>query len=352
MSLAAAGSFVDHPRKILFRRIWAKPILKYLNNRLGKKLIYVGLPGIKALDILEWKEHLKVIVAFQVYNYENRLSSEEAEEELQELIGILNDLETKSFIETYALYVGYMEQVIMGEEDDNNLPFVLNNYITVYNLDFCNALSTPIPVTDKDARTFECYKTDVIEKLLSIQRTKFVSGSDACFTMFLTVSASFIEIMVSKIDDDTVKAYIANNLKGVVKEKRSARLLKVYAFYKLKQIFRKHGFNMEMLPTIYYQGSGTYFHKERQKDVPFWLSTFTILGTPIEINNPPVDYDQDFKEFLEKKFVFISDTSVSCYTDMNGSIQENDYTPTIEHILSNSHTITTLWAEPENLVDA
>ena len=72
MQSAAAGSFTDHPRKDRFRKEWAKPILKYFNTQLNKKLIYLGLPGYKALDILEWKEYLKIIIAFQAGNYNNR----------------------------------------------------------------------------------------------------------------------------------------------------------------------------------------------------------------------------------------------------------------------------------------
>ncbi len=75
MSSVPAGSFTDHPRKIHFRKNWAKPILKFLYKRLNKKLIYLGLPGYRALDVLEWQEFLKIVIAFQAENIQKDQSN-------------------------------------------------------------------------------------------------------------------------------------------------------------------------------------------------------------------------------------------------------------------------------------
>ena len=99
MNNSTAGSFTDHPRKIKFRNEWAKPILRYLHERLDKKLVYLGLPGLKALDILAWKEHLRRVIAFQAENYDGRDTEVSSEVELTELQKILNELEEKKFIE-------------------------------------------------------------------------------------------------------------------------------------------------------------------------------------------------------------------------------------------------------------
>ena len=341
MSSAIAGSFIDHPRKIHFRKNWAKPILAFLHARLQKKLIYLGLPGYRALDILEWQDFLKIIIAFQAVNYDGRDATVDSDKEMNFLIEILNDLEAKKIIETYALYVGYIEQVVMSEEDDSNEPFALNDYITVYNLDFCNTLSKPFEIIGKDNKVYECFKIDVIEKLISIQRDRFNNGANACFAMFLTVNSHFFERMVTTIDDQVIKNYIANDLKGIIGDKRLIRLLKAYTFYKLNEVFKRHNFHIEILPAIYYMGSGTYYDEKRKTDRPFWLLTFTILGTPINLNDPPISYQQDFKEFLKKKFVFINDQGISCFTE--SSLSEDDYSPQISDLLSTSHTVTKLW---------
>lgn len=344
MNKANAGSFTDHPRKIKFRSEWAEPILRHLCERLNKKLVYLGLPGIKALDILAWKSHLRKVIAFQADDYDGRSGDITAEEELLELQRVLNELEEKKFIETYALYIGYIEQVVMSGEDNLGNPFVLNDYVTVYNLDFCNRMSTPYEVVGPDFNTFKCYKIDVIDKLLQIEKERFLKGVDACFVMFLTVNAHFIERMVSSINNKIIKDYISKNLRGANGERRMVRLLKAYAFHALSEVFEKHDFHFEILPTIYYQGSGNYYDDVRKKDVPYWLSTFTVFGTPKRLNQPSISFEQDFGDFLIKKFVFINDRDISCYTEAKSSIHEIDFDVRIQTILSESKTLTELWS--------
>lgn len=343
MSSSTAGSFTDHPRKVLFRSKWAKPILKYLHDRLQKKLVYLGLPGIRALDILSWQEYLRFVIAFQAENYDGRLAENAGISELDELQAILNDLETKRIIDTYALYTGYIEQVVMSGEDDYNNPFEVHDYITVYNLDFCNTLSTPFQVVGPPPKykTYDCYKIDVIERLLSLERDRFTSGADASFVMFLTVNAHFVESMVNSISEVEVKQYVSKDLRGITGDKRVIRLLKAYTFYKLNELFKKYGFHLEMFPAIYYKGSGTYYDEKRNKDVPFWLTTFTVLGTPIQLNNPKIEFGQSFGDFVRQKFVFINDKEITCFTEER--LQERDYDPDIDRILASSYTLNKLW---------
>ena len=342
MISAEAGSFTDHPRKIHFRKQWAKPILQYLSNRLQKKLIYLGLPGYRALDIIEWQDYLRIIIAFQASNYNDRDRTEDAEKELNELLEILNTLETKKIIETYSLYLGFMEQVVMSGEDDNNELLTFENYVTVYNLDFCNTLSKPYRVVGPDRKVYDCYKIDVINKLLDIQKIRFIKGENACFTMFLTVHATFLESMVISIDDPVIKKYIKSDLRGITGEKRGVRLLKAYTFFKLNKVFKDKDFHIEILPPIYYQGSGTYYDKKAKVDRPYWLLTFTILGTPVNLCEPPKSYTQDFGEYLKQKFIFINDAGIKSFTDPK--MDEKETSPDIEEILASSYTLNNLWA--------
>ncbi|MCW3070312.1 MAG: hypothetical protein JWO44_202 [Bacteroidetes bacterium] len=326
MTEASAGSFHDHPRKILFRTKWAKPILKFLHERLKKKLIYLGLPGIKALDIKEWKDYLKIVIAFQCRNYNENTEAEDTEQD--ELIDYLNTLEAQDVLEDYSLYTGYIEQVVMSGEDDDNNVFNHPDYITVYNLDFCNTLATPFPVADKAGNTKKYYKMDVIDKLLEFERERCKKNEDACFVMFLTVHSHFFEDLVNNIQDVVIQNYIKKNLGGAIDDRRNVRLLKAYSYYYLREHFKKHGFHTEILPTIYYQGTGDH-----------WLLTFTIIGTPVEINEPPISYDQNLKDLLEQKFLFISDAGMSCFTEKKGNITETDFDTDINAILAASHTI-------------
>jgi len=47
-------NYTDHPRKQVFRSQWASPLIQFINTELKKNLVYLGLPGIGALDIKEW----------------------------------------------------------------------------------------------------------------------------------------------------------------------------------------------------------------------------------------------------------------------------------------------------------
>ena len=51
--------------KILIRQSWAKPLLQFIHDHLGQKLLYLGLPGPEAEDVETWIEVLDVIFAFQ-----------------------------------------------------------------------------------------------------------------------------------------------------------------------------------------------------------------------------------------------------------------------------------------------
>ena len=126
----------------------------------------------------------------------------------------------------------------------------------------------------------------LLTSMLSIQKLRYESGSDACFALFLTVHTKFFEKIVSNIEDSVIKNYIKQNLKGITGEKRLARLLKAYTFYTLGEIFKKHGFHIELLPPIYYMGTGTYFD-ENKIERNHWMLTFTVLGTPFGIEDPP-----------------------------------------------------------------
>ena len=89
MSAETLVRFTDHPRKEVFRARWAKPLIKFINQHLNKKLVYLGLPGIAAFDVKAWIEYLRVVIAFQCLDESK--DYEEAEEEFKLLQAYLNE---------------------------------------------------------------------------------------------------------------------------------------------------------------------------------------------------------------------------------------------------------------------
>lgn len=57
------AGYTSTPSKDLIRRFINKPIIAAFASNLGSKLSYFGCPGIEGLDLLEWQDHLKEIVA-------------------------------------------------------------------------------------------------------------------------------------------------------------------------------------------------------------------------------------------------------------------------------------------------
>ncbi len=325
------AGFDDHARKILFRTQWAKPILKFISEKLDMRLVYLGLPGVKALDVLEWKEYLKIIIAFQRDGYE---------EELEDLQAILDGLESSNEVEDYKLYIGYIEEIIISGYDNTLTPFSLSKFVTVHNLDFCNALTNPVSTFDKNGKSVKYFKIKAIERLLHFERER-CSIDGSFFVMFLTVNAMFWEDVIEEITNEAFNKYLKENLINCSGEKKSIRLLKAYAYLHLTEKFKQYSFNIEILPTIYYRGKGGFYDRDDNwKD--HWLLTFTILGTPFEATNPEINFQQDFKALLEQKFIALTDNEISCHEDEE--IYEDDFDPSIHSILKNCFSNRKLWS--------
>ena len=177
--------------KNYIRTNWNKPLLQFLCKQINDKLIYLGLPSQKATDVLEWIEYIKIVIAFQCRVYSKKSSPEQNREAVEELDKILNKLEREKSIENYILFDGYLEEVILRGYDNSptQINFSLNNFVTLYNLDFCNQITSPLEFKNRTGDVETAYKFDAISKLLQIQNSlKKISDR---FILFLTVHCSY-----------------------------------------------------------------------------------------------------------------------------------------------------------------
>lgn len=333
------GSFQDHPRKQIIRQKWAKVLLALIQQRLQSKLVYLGLPGIKALDILAWIDHLDKVIAFQCNEYEGR-ADETSKSDIEHLTGVLNTLEASEKIKSYQLYQGYIEDVIITGIDENGAFYSQGDFITVYNLDFCNTLTSPRKVVDNKGNISNYFKLDVIKKLLDIQeKLQQVNGNK--FIMFLTVNSNFLEDNMDSIANAEIKKYkkiIAKITKPAVRE---VRLLKAYTFHHVTEHFKAHNFDVEFLPPIFYEGSSYPNKNKGGKKDPHMMLTFTILGTKMKAGASATP--QNIQSFLESKFIFANDTAFSNYNDP-AIASEKDCVTDVDQLLKSSNTYTQLWA--------
>src|ERR1017187_10907731 len=103
--------------KTLIRKTFNKSILKFLYEFLGdKKLIYLGLPSEKALDIKEWIEFLGAIYAFQCRDHKDPESNDRTK--VIALGNLLRDLKREnSYLKTPVVWDGFIEEVIFRGVD-------------------------------------------------------------------------------------------------------------------------------------------------------------------------------------------------------------------------------------------
>lgn len=277
------------PAKNLIRQKWAKPLLKLINEHLGKKLLYLGLPGSEAEDIFEWIDHLYKVFAFQCQD-------ERYPDAYLLLDKKLTDLEDQGKIDTFSLFEGYLEKVIMNGFDDQNKTFNLNEIVTLYNLDYCNQIDFPIKSQNIEGEPITIKKFDSIKKLLEIQSG--ILDVSTKFVLFLTIHCSY--------KDKQTKAYLQHNkiykeyvlkinkvLKGKGSEK-NARSLRLYIIENLKPFFYDEGFIPEFLPTVFYEGKA---------DTPMLL--FTIIGT----KGDEEIKQQEVNKLINSKFIKPNDAN-------------------------------------------
>lgn len=326
------GDFKDHPSKKIIREQWCKPLIKFIHDTLHYKFIYLGLPGPQAIDLLTWIEYIDQVIAFQCRDYPKPSSISQPKTKVHELEAKLRELERKGKISTFALYDGFMEEVILRGKDTTGNRFNQNDVVTVYNLDFCNAITTPLSVTDDKGNTRKYYKSEVIRKLLEIQRD--ISSTIRCkkFIMFLTIHSNFMDNeqarFIKQNKDKDIKNFI-NSLQRVTGLPKTLKLLKAYMYQIINNFFCHCDFTPEILPAIYYCHDG------------HWLVHFTIIGTLNQQVSALSPCLQNPNDFFSQKFLTIKNNILKP-SSINGMV-ESDCPDNLVNAFQDSPSYKELW---------
>lgn len=332
------GEFKNTIQKEIIRTQWCKSLIKFVHEKLRYKLIYLGLPGPQALDLLEWIDYIDQVIAFQCRDYPKPSSISQSRNKVLELENKLRDFERQGKLTTFSLYDGYIEEVALRGRDINGNHLSQNNVVTIYNLDFCNGITFPLEVKDDKGNIQKYYKFDAIRRLLEIQRD--ISSQTICkkFIMFLTVHSSFweeeAEHFISQAESEPLKEYFLkiNSLHGASKR---IRLLKAYIFDTVKKYFCNYDFTPEFLPVINYEGAGL----NRRN----WLLLFTIVGAENKgISGAPCF--QNSGAFLNQKFLTVCNRTITISLDQVGITEVNGFQNSVE-AFKNSECYKQLWAE-------
>lgn len=331
------GEFRDHVSKRIIREQWCKPLLQYIHKVLRYKLIYLGLPGPQALDLLNWIEYIDQVIAFQCRDYPKPSSIEQPRDKIVELETRLSDFERQGKLTTFTIYDGYIEEVVLRGRDTNGSFFSQNDVVTVYNLDFCNGITVPLIIKDDSGNTQKLYKSEAIRKLLEIQRDISLHTRCKKFVMFITIHSNFWykeeRRFITQMQDTEINEYISTALASINGRWRIVKLLKAYMFQIIRSFSCHCDFTPEFLPVIYYKGVG--------KDKENWLMLFTIIGAlnkTIAANAPCL---QNSQCFLNSTFL-IPDSEKLLPMCIRG-IKETDCTHDSVDAFKNTECYKQLW---------
>ena len=330
------------PSKIKIRQEWSLPLLKLISETTGKKLVYLGLPSPDADDIHDWIDYIDKVIAFQCRKYPKQSDPSQSREALDLLEDKLNTLETQGKISTFTIYDGYIEEVLLRGRDISNNDYHQDEVITLYNLDYCNSLSTPINYLDLEGIVREGYKFQTIQKLMDFQNK--IQLNSKKFILFLTIHCDYYEpemgALISDGCDNALKPIHQqyNSIEDII-EKR-ARLLRSYTIQNLKTFFTSNGFIPEFLPTINYNG----------KPLPssqgsYILLHFSVLGTQMQQSAGIAPSYQDTADLIKQNFIYVRDGNVQDKKIQNLNEEDVQFAP--EDYITKSESFVRHWMHHE-----
>ena len=329
--------FGSEDKKVIRSR-WAKPLLAFLHNILGKKLFYLGLPDSQAFDIHEWIEYLDVVYAFQCRDHKAASDPSQSRDKILELESVGLSLNRRGKLSDFQVFDGYIEEVVLRGYDNSptRKDFIQNDVVTVYNLDFCNNISSPIKYLDRQGNYCEAYKFNAIKKLMEIQAS--LPFSSQKFVLFLTVHCSYDGQEFTNFHDnppdDNIKSYLEAT-KGFSLSQKSPYWVKAFVYHSLKVFFTNANFVPEFLPVIHYLG-------DNEQPLLF----FTILGTQVTSGPGVTLANQKPVDFLFGKFISVnSANSFINNEDLVAHSEKNWPNLSCLHLFKSSTTYKKIWKD-------
>ncbi|MDE0470694.1 MAG: hypothetical protein OXH57_02040 [Ekhidna sp.] len=315
--------------KSLIRRKWCKPLLKFLSKRLNKKLLYLGLPSVAMEDIENWIEFIDEVIAFQCREYGQPSDTSQSRNEILKLEEKLNKYERQGLLNSFTVYDGYIEEVVLRGVDNVSKEFSQMNTIRVYNLDFCNSITSPIEFIDRNGNIKKAFKFQAVQKLLRLQSE--LDKDQQEFVLFLTIHVSFkgqeLQKVVNNPDHkELIEKY--NMKKGVDKK---ARILRLFVVDVLQNYFQKSNFAPHFFPTVLYKGlKGTQ------------LIHFAMLGIKKKPTTGQTLWLQNIGELCNQRLITTNKTGFEAICD-DTLIESDIKNLNLVELFSNSKTYEKIW---------
>ncbi|MCY4617141.1 MAG: hypothetical protein OXD50_01105 [Chloroflexi bacterium] len=246
----------DTSAKRIVREQWNTPLLRRLHQDHGFRFRYMGLPGVDLLDINAWRDMIEEVVAFEVRASQTK-DDPDGRRNIVELRRNLNLLEIPG-----RAFFGPMEEVIILRQDYDGQPYNPKEVITLYNLDFCDEISSRIDTREGK----KVWRFEAIRQILTDQKIAYQDrGGPGVFVLLLTVrdqidSRKLRNFLSEGLYDDT-KAYLeicggAESLpeSGFVLG-NFTWALKAFIHNTLRQYFANPHISAAFFPLVQYRGT-------------------------------------------------------------------------------------------------
>ena len=152
----------DSPGKRAVRDLWNTPLLRLLNQEHGFRYRYMGLPGVDLIDVKLWRDMIDEVIAFEVPARPTRNDPQGR----RRILALRRNLQLLG-IPGHAFF-GPMEEVVILRRDYDGNQYAQNRVITLYNLDFCDEISSRISTMEQGEQV---WRFEAIRQILRDQPT-------------------------------------------------------------------------------------------------------------------------------------------------------------------------------------
>jgi len=155
--------FSDNADKRIVREQWDTPLLRHLHSEYGVRYRYCGLPGVDLIDVRLWQDMIEEVVAFE--------PPDESPDGRAAITSLRHNL--RKFGVSGRAYWGSFEEVVLLRKDYEGTEYLQNKVITLYNLDFCDEISSPVATQEEGKKVWrfeairqvlrdqhDCYRRD------------------------------------------------------------------------------------------------------------------------------------------------------------------------------------------------
>lgn len=239
----------NSPQKQIVRIMWDTPILEAVHAEFGINYIYCGLPGFEAIDIGLWQSMIRRVIAFQA-------EDEDGAEPRRTLVELNRNLQLMGYYD--SVYCGYMENVILRGRDDDGETYEQDEFVTLFNLDFCDTITSRVPTSEGS----KCRRFNALREIMSKQRQLHNATGESRFILLLTVREEFHAYQMRRfIQSQDLPAATSRYLRNLPPTRtfdngmqRSPAHLKAFVFTTLRTYCGANNVSTFFLPVVRYVG--------------------------------------------------------------------------------------------------